>query len=224
MIDVFHNIPVLYEDNHLLVVDKPAGLLVQEDHTGAQDLLTVLKEYLRYKYDKPGNVFLALVHRLDRPVSGVMILAKTSKCASRLSDQIRRRTVSKLYQAVVEGKTFDNPSVVHYLIKDHKNNKTIAFDTDGPERKLAKLSYTTLKSLDTLSLVNVNLITGRPHQIRVQLAAIGHPLWGDRKYGTPQKGSVALRCVKMEINHPTKNVRMTFEARLPDTSPWNWFT
>lgn len=224
MIDVFHNIPILYDDNHLLVVDKPAGLLVQEDYTGAADLLTIMKEYLKYKYNKPGNVFLALVHRLDRPVSGVMVLAKTSKSASRLSDQIRRRTVTKKYLAVVSGQPVSQDLVIHYLSEADEFNKMVAYSDDGPNRKIAKLGFHVVQSNRDFSLVSVNLITGRPHQIRVQFAALGHPLWGDRKYGEPQKGSVALRCTEMVIEHPTKKENMEFKADLPEIAPWNYFT
>lgn len=224
MIDVFHNIPVLYDDNHLLVVDKPAGLLVQEDRTKDPDLLTIMKEYLRYKYDKPGNVFLALVHRLDRPVSGVIVLAKTSKAASRLSEQIRKRSVSKMYQAIVKGNPGNNSSLVHYLSATDKFNVMKAYQKPGNDRQYSELGFETIKTRADWSLVNINLITGRSHQIRVQMSAIGHPLWGDRKYGKPANGDIALRCVSMEINHPTKKDCLLFESELPDHEPWTNFT
>lgn len=224
MIDIFHNIPILYDDNHLLVVDKPAGLLVQEDRTRDPDLLTIMKEYLKYKYDKPGNVFLALVHRLDRPVSGVIVLAKTSKAASRLSDQIRKRTVTKLYQAVVLGNPGAQESLIHYLSETDTFNVMKAYDKPGPDRQYSELGYETIQTQKDLSLVNVNLITGRSHQIRVQMAKIGHPLWGDRKYGKSTEGNIALRCVTMGVEHPTQKEALSFEAPIPADIPWNYFT
>lgn len=220
------NIPIIYEDNHLLVIDKPAGLLSQEDHTGDPDVLNLCKAYIKKKYNKPGDVFLGLVHRLDRPVSGVMVLARTSKAASRLSYQIRKRTVNKTYWAFLQGHAPVFGELVHFLEKDNKSNIVKAYKSPKGKAKESRLKYITLKTGSNYSVVEVDLITGRPHQIRVQFAKEGFPLWGDHKYGDPQKAQgkdIALRAVKLELEHPTKKELMIFKAPKPTGQPWNIF-
>ena len=169
---------VIYEDNHIIVVEKLHNVLVQADDTNDLDMLTLIKKYLKEKYNKPGNVYLGLVHRLDRPVGGIMVLAKTSKAASRLSDSIRRHNFQKTYLAVVCGSLSGSGTFVNYLEKENKTNTSYV----SKNGKYAKLEYEALDSKDNLTLVKINLITGRSHQIRVQFASRNLPLWGDQKY------------------------------------------
>ena len=203
---------VIYEDNHLLVVEKPVNILSQGDNTNDDDMVNLLKKYLKEKYNKPGNVFVGLVHRLDRPVGGIMVFAKTSKAASRLSEQVRNKTFKKTYKAVLHGemkKKQDNLS--DYLYKDKKTNM---------------LSYKTLASNNGFSLVEIDLQTGRPHQIRVQFSSRNHPLYGDQRYGknVNKKGQqIALWSYKIEIEHPTKKEKMEFVCEPPNKYPWNMF-
>lgn len=220
------NIPVIYEDNHLLVIDKPAGVLSQEDRTGKPDVLSLCKQYLKKKYNKPGEVFLGLVHRLDQPVSGVMALARTTKAASRLSEQVRNRSIQKNYWALVYGITPTEGELKHYLLKDSKTNMVRAFSSKKGKAKEARLTFTTLKQSAHYSLIEITLITGRPHQIRVQFAKAGFPLWGDYKYGSPDQGkgkTLALRAVRLTLIHPTKKEEMKLEVGVPDAQPWNIF-
>ena len=173
------DVPILYEDNHLLLVQKPVNIPVQEDQSGDKDLLTYLKEDIKYRYQKPGNVYLGLVHRLDRPVGGTMVFAKTSKVASRLSDQVRRNAMERTYLAVVNGKPGQASNrLVDYLYKNRQKNKVSIISDHHKEGKKAVLDYSVSASKDGLSLVSVQLQTGRPHQIRVQLAGLGTPIWG----------------------------------------------
>lgn len=177
-------IPILYEDNHLLLVQKPVNVPVQGDHTGDDDLLSMLKRDLKVRYQKPGNVYLGLVHRLDRPVGGVMVFAKTSKAASRLSDAVRQRAIKRGYLAVVRGAPPQEQGVLeHYLVKDSRENKVYAVPPQHKNAKKAVLQYKTIARRKNLSLLYVELHTGRPHQIRVQLSSVGCPLYGDQKYG-----------------------------------------
>ncbi len=220
------NIPIIFEDNHLLVIDKPAGVLSQEDHTGDPDVLNLCKAYIKKEYNKPGNVYLGLVHRLDRPVSGVMVLAKTSKAASRLSYQIRKRTMKKTYWALVHGKAPVYGEHVHFLDKDKRTNTVKAYKSPKGKAKESRLKFITIKQNANFSVVEVDLITGRPHQIRVQFAKEGTPLWGDHKYGNPEESQgkdIALRAVKLELEHPTLKELMTFKAPKPTGQPWNKF-
>ena len=220
------NIPIIYEDNHLLVIDKPAGVLSQEDSTGAPDVLTLCKRYIKKKYNKPGDVWLGLVHRLDRPVSGLMVLARTSKAASRLSEQIRNNRIDKTYWALVEGMTQMEKTLVHYLEKDKRSNHVTAYKSKKGRAKKAELAFKTLKQSAHYSLIEVDLRTGRPHQIRVQMAKEGYPLWGDYRYGETgsKKGKdLGLRAVKLSFDHPTIKKRMFFEAKVPNLQPWNFF-
>ncbi len=220
------DIPIIYEDNHLLVIDKPAGVLSQEDHTNDPDVLTLCKKYIKKKYNKPGNVWLGLVHRLDRPVSGLMVLAKTSKAASRLSEQVRNHTINKVYWALVYGMTKESDTLIHYLEKDPKSNTVKAYGSKKGRAKKAELSFETVKQSAHYSVIKVDLKTGRPHQIRVQLNKIGHPIWGDYKYAEQDSGpgkSLALRAMKLEFQHPTKGEILRFEAPKPRKQPWDNF-
>lgn len=215
------DIPIIYEDNHLLVIHKPAGLLSQEDHTGRPDALSLCKAYIKKEYNKPGNVFLGLLHRLDKPVSGVMVFAKTSKAASRVSEQIRSRKVRKKYRAVVSGNPPPNGVLEHHLVKDEAKNIVKVEDQPTRKSKPAKLSFTKIMDKRLLSLVEINLETGRSHQIRVQFAKIGSPIWGDKRYGKHQQsGTIALHAHSFRLHHPTLKEKMTFKADLPNTNPW----
>ena len=216
--------PILYEDNHLLVVSKPAGVLSQEDRSGRPDILTIAKTFIKERDEKPGNVFMGLVHRLDRNVSGVMVLAKTSKAASRLSDQIRRRVVKKVYLAVVEGVPAPSATLVDFLHKDSAANRVEVVSESSPGAKRAELLYRRVASAEQLSLLEVTLVTGRPHQIRVQLANARHPLAGDAKYGSRYTCKLALLSYRFELEHPTRKESMQFEAPVPQTWPWSLFT
>lgn len=213
-------INIIYEDNHLLVVEKPINIPVQGDSSGDKDLLTILKEYLKEKYNKPGNVYLGLVHRLDRPVGGVMVFAKTSKAASRLSEQVRSNVLKKTYLAVVCDKVNEKDVLIDRLLKDHKNNIVKVSD----EGKLSELSYELVGYKDGLSLVKINLKTGRSHQIRVQFSSRGFPLYGDQKYNnnTP-KDQIALFASELEFIHPVSKEKMVFELEKPSRYPFNLF-
>ena len=220
------DISIIYEDNHLLVIDKPAGVLSQEDHSGDPDVLTLCKKYIKREYKKPGNVWLGLVHRLDRPVSGAMVLAKTSKAASRLSEQIRNHELKKTYWALVYGMTPAESTLVHYLEKDERNNTVKAYNSKKGSGKRAELFFKTIKQSAHYSVVEVDLKTGRPHQIRVQMAKIGHPIWGDYKYAEEDTGPgkiLALRSVQISFKHPTKDEILTLDAPKPHQQPWDNF-
>ncbi|RHW40449.1 RNA pseudouridine synthase [Neobacillus notoginsengisoli] len=219
------NIPILFEDNHLLLVEKPINVPVQEDSSGDLDLLTALKDDLKLRYQKPGNVYLGLVHRLDRPVGGVMVFAKTSKAASRLSDMIRRHVIERKYLAVVHGTpNKKRAQLVHYLHKDHRKNKVSAVSPDHPNAKKAVLEYEVLASKKGFSLLSVNLHTGRPHQIRVQLSTIGHPIFGDQKYGehlTKPGQQIALWAHSIHFEHPVGKEPIEVYSIPPVNDPWD---
>lgn len=219
------DIQIIFEDNHLLVVNKPPGILSQEDHTERHDLLNICKKYIKKKFNKPGNVFLGLLHRLDRPVGGVMVFAKTSKAASRISEQIRDRKVKKRYRAIVVGNPPPNGVLEHHLVKNEKKNIVHVVSNPTRQSRLAKLSFTVMTRAQNLALVDINLETGRAHQIRVQFAEIGAPVWGDKRYGTPvESGFIALHAYSFKLEHPTLKEKMTFKAKLPDSNPWNQLT
>lgn len=221
-------VPILYEDNHLLLVEKPVNIPVQADSSGDLDLLTLLKEDIRVRYQKPGNVYLGLVHRLDRPVGGAMVFAKTSKAASRLSDMIRRQTIERNYLTVVHGTPKQKKGeLVHYLYKDKKKNKVFSVEPNHRESKKAILDYEVLASKDGLSLLSVNLHTGRSHQIRVQLATMGHPLFGDQKYGQHVNKvgqQIALWAYTLRLEHPVKKEPIEVRSIPPHEHPWNLWT
>lgn len=205
-----NKINVLYEDNHIIVVEKPVNMLVQADDTKDLDLLTMIKDYIKEKYNKPGNVYLGLVHRLDRPVGGVMVFARTSKAASRLSNEVRERSIKKTYLAVVHGKTKDHDRLVDYISKDNKTNNAYIDKKSGKE---SILEYDTLKydKKNDLSLIKVNLKTGRHHQIRLQMSNSGYPLYGDQRYGLQDKKQIALYAYKLEFFHPVTHELMSFK-------------
>jgi len=214
-------INILFEDNHLLVVEKPINVPVCEDESKDEDLLNKLKKYLKEKYNKPGNVYLGLVHRLDRPVGGVMVFAKTSKAASRLSEQVRTNKLNKTYHAVVLGKVNDYELLKDKLLKDSKTNIT-KVDKNGKE---AILEYNLVGYKDNLSLVKINLKTGRSHQIRVQFSSRNHPLYGDQKYNKTAKvgEQIALFASSLSFLHPVSKEVMTFSLDLPNRYPFNIF-
>lgn len=217
---------ILFEDNHLLVVHKPANMPVQADSSNDPDLQNVLKTYLIEKYNKPGDAFLGIVHRLDRPTTGIMLFAKTSKAASRLSDQFRRRNIKKTYWAVVEGEPPLRGSLNDYLWKNKDSNVVLVKDKNQPQAKSAILSYKNMGFKDGLSLLEIELETGRSHQIRVQFSNAGFPLWGDYKYGStkqPQNRILALLACQIGFNHPTQKNFMQFTTKLPTEYPWNLF-
>ncbi len=214
-------INILYEDNHLLVVEKPINILVQEDNTKDLDLLTILKNYLKEAYNKPGNVYLGLVHRLDRVVGGVMVFAKTSKSASRLSKQISNHQVKKTYYAVVCGSLKKGGKLENYLLKNEKTNTSIVSD----KGKLAVLNYQVLDIKNNYSLVKINLETGRHHQIRVQFSHLGFPLYGDARYNKNYKNGeqIALFAKELSFYHPITKELLTFSLELPNCYPYTMF-
>lgn len=215
---------VIYEDNHIIVVEKIPNIPSQSDKTGDIDMLTMVKQYIKEKYNKPGNVYLGLVHRLDRPVGGIMIFAKTSKAASRLSEQVREKVFKKKYLAVVDGKIENKSGTLEdYLYKDERNNISKVVNKNKKNAKFAKLDYEVIKydEVKNLSLVKVNLHTGRHHQIRVQLSNFGHSIFGDQKYGTRGQGKqIALWAYELTINHPITKEEMTFKDLPESVGTW----
>lgn len=212
---------ILYEDNHIIVVEKKINIPVQEDESKDEDLLTIIKKYIKDKYNKPGNVYLGLVHRLDRPVGGIMVFAKTSKAASRLSDQVRTHQISKKYYAIVEGKLNKEGILKDKLLKDTKTN-IVRVDKNGKD---SELSYKLVNTKDNLNLVDIDLKTGRSHQIRVQFSSRNNPLYGDQKYNKGAKvgEQIALFAYQLSFYHPTTKELMTFKLPLPNRYPFNIF-
>ena len=220
---VMNKLNILYEDNHIIVVEKPFNILSQADNTGDKDMLTIIKEYIKEKYNKPGNVYLGLVHRLDRPVGGVMVFAKTSKAAGRLSDQIRKNEFGKTYLAVVHGIIKEKEGTYKDYLKKCDNGNTVV--TNSKDGKLSILNY---KVVDINyekkeTLVEIKLETGRHHQIRVQFASRGYPLCGDQRYGKMDNTQIALFAYKLEFTHPVKKERMNFSLCKPNLQYWNDF-
>lgn len=217
-------VAILFEDNHLLIVEKPVNVPVQEDRSGDLDLLNILKEDIKIRYDKPGNVYLGLVHRLDRPVGGAILFAKTSKAASRLSDMLRRHAMERKYLAVVHGRPAERKGqLVNYLYKDKRKNQVYVCQAHHPEAKKAILDYEVIQSKEGYSLLSVALQTGRPHQIRVQLAEMGHPLFGDQKYGDHinKKGQqLALWAHTLSFEHPVRKEPIDIQSTPPKEFPW----
>lgn len=225
--DTDPNIPIVYEDDHLMVINKPHNLLSQEDHTGDPDVLRLCKRYLSQSHKGSGGNYLGLVQRLDRPVGGLMMLAKHSRAAQELSRQIRDRLVQKTYLTVVHGNPPANGVLTHYLLKDRRDNVVQTVSAENKQAKKAVLSFARLQHSEHLSLLSVHLQTGRPHQIRVQLSAEGYPIWGDYKYGTqhkPDGRTIALRATELIFEHPKTKKEMRFELLPPDQDPWNRFT
>lgn len=216
---------VLYEDNHIIVVNKDSGEIVQGDKTGDTPLSETVKEYIKVKYNKPGNVFLGVVHRLDRPVSGVVVFARTSKALSRLNEMFRKGDVHKTYLALTAGrppKTMD--ILTGWLVRNEKQNKSYCYDHEVPGSKKAVLCYKEAGHTDNYTLLEVELKTGRHHQIRCQLASIGCPIKGDLKYGARRSnpdGSISLVSANITFVHPVSKQPMSFDAILPDEPLWS---
>ncbi len=221
-----NEIKILFEDNHLIVAVKPPNVPTQEDSSKDSDFLSQIKEYIKEKYQKPGNVFLGLLHRLDRPVGGVMVFAKTSKAAGRLSEIIRTRNFTKSYIAVVHGTLSRKQGELHnFLVKDEKANTSKVVLSTHQGAKEAKLEYQVMAMKESFSLVKIKLITGRHHQIRVQFAEFGHPIVGDQRYGknTDSGIQIALFAEFISFTHPVLNTEISFSALPADIFPWNLF-
>ena len=212
-------INIIYEDNHLLVVEKKPNIPVQADDSKDEDLLTILKKYIKEKYNKPGNVYLGLVHRLDRMTSGIMVFGKTSKASSRLSEEIRKHFFSKKYYAIVKGDLVDENELVDYLYKDEKTGISCVNNQLGKE---AKLKYKVIKRIGNFCLVDVELITGRHHQIRVQFSSRGNPILGDALYDKKYDGNLYLHAYSLSFNHPVTKERLEFNLN-PTGGKWNEF-
>ena len=221
----YKDLEILFEDNHVIVVVKPANIPSQEDKTGDKDMLTLIKEYIKEKYNKPGNVYLGLVHRLDRPVGGIMIFAKTSKAASRLSEEVRSKSMQKHYLAIVNGKMEkEKDTLVDYLWKDEKKNTSYVVKEGKKNSKMAELDYEVLKydKSEDLSLVKIDLHTGRHHQIRVQFSSRMHALYGDNKYHGRGAGTgICLWAYKLSFKHPVSKEEMTFEKYPEKSGMWS---
>ncbi len=218
---------VVYEDNHLIIVNKTASEIVQGDKTGDTPLSETVKRYLKEKYHKPGNVFIGVTHRLDRPVSGLVVLAKTGKALARLNEMFRTGGVRKTYLAIVKNRPPAEEGVLtHYLTRNEKQNKSYASDTEKPGSKRAVLHYRILSRSDNYYLLEVDLKTGRHHQIRCQLARIGCPIKGDLKYGFPRSnpdGSICLHARRVCFEHPVSHKLIEVEAPLPENNLWKAF-
>ena len=218
---------ILHEDNHIIVVLKPQNIPSCEDESKDRDMLTIIKDYIKVKYDKPGNVYLGLVHRLDRPTGGVMVFAKSSKAAARLSEQIKNGDFEKRYFAVVVGAPKEEKATLtHYMKKNAINNMVYICPPTVSGAKFAELEYQLVEKTESLSLVDVRLHTGRSHQIRVQMNAIGTPIYGDMRYGGEKavKGNLALWAYYLSFTHPVSKERMVFRVQPPkDLSPWTNF-
>ena len=215
---------VVYEDNHIIVVNKTASEIVQADKTGDTPLSETVKQYLKEKYQKPGNVFLGVTHRLDRPVSGLVIFAKTSKALTRLNEMFRTSEVKKTYWAVV--KNAPEGELVHFLVRNEKQNKSYAYDKEVPNSKKAILHYRLIGHSENYYLLEVDLKTGRHHQIRCQLAKMGCPIKGDLKYGSPRSnpdGSICLHARRVRFVHPVSKELIELEAPLPEGNLWKGF-
>ena len=218
---------VIYEDNHLLIIDKPAGLLVQGDKTGDYTIVDLYKKYLKDTYKKPGNIFLGLVHRIDRPVSGLVVLAKTSKALERMTKLFQQREISKTYWAMVKNRPpEEEATLTHWLFKDHQKNIVRIHKSDKKGAKKATLNYHLLGRIGEYYLLKVNPLTGRPHQIRAQLAAIGCPIVGDIKYGFPvvnRNGNIQLHAQALSFLHPVKKEMIKVVSRPVNDEMWKLF-
>ena len=218
---------VLYEDNHIIVVNKKSGEIVQGDKTGDVPLSDIVKTWIKDKYGKEGNVFLGVVHRLDRPVQGVVVFAKTSKALTRLNDMFRKAYVHKTYWAITQNKPKEiEGTLTHWLVRNEKQNKSYAYDTEKPNSKKAVLHYKMLAESERYYLIEVNLMTGRHHQIRCQLAKLGCPIKGDLKYGAKRSnpdGSISLLARRVEFLHPVSKKQIEIVAPLPEENLWQSF-
>lgn len=215
---------VLYEDNHIIIVSKRAGEIVQGDKTGDVPLLDIVKQYVAERYNKPGNVFLGLVHRLDRPVSGIVLFARTSKALSRLSELFRTRALRKVYWAIVANEPAQpEGTLTHWLTRNEKTNTARAYDREVPGSKKAVLDYKVVARSDRYYLLQIELHTGRHHQIRCQLAKMGCPIKGDLKYGAPRSnpdGSISLHARLLEFEHPVSHIPISVTAPVPEDKLW----
>jgi 23S rRNA pseudouridine1911/1915/1917 synthase len=215
---------VLYEDNHIIIVNKASGEIVQGDKTGDTPLVETVRAYIKEKYNKPGNVFCGLTHRLDRPVSGVVIFAKTSKALERINNMLKNHEIKKTYWAIVKNTPKQaSGTLVNYLVRNEKQNKSYAYNTEKPNSKRAELNYQIIGQSDRYTLLEVNLITGRHHQIRCQLAAMGCPIKGDLKYGFDRSnpdGSISLHARSVEFTHPVSKELIHVEAPTPVDNLW----
>ena len=221
------DLSVIYEDNHILVVNKSAGLLVQGDQTGDKSLVDVGKRYIKYKYQKPGDAFLGLVHRIDRPTTGVIVLARTSKALTRLNKQFKDRVPKKIYRAIVSGNPKSSARLEHYLKKNRSQNKSFHYPKNTPSTKHAILHYWYVMKLKSYHVLEIELETGRHHQIRAQLAAEGLHIKGDLKYGAKRpnpNGSIHLHARSLQFVHPITKVEMKFIASYPNDVIWNALT
>ncbi len=218
---------ILLEDNHLLVVNKLPSEIVQGDKTGDEPLSESIKKFLKIKYNKPGNVFLGVVHRIDRPVSGAVLFAKTSKALTRLNKLVKERKLKKTYWAIVKNPPPDERGTLkHYLVRNTRKNKSFAYDKPVDNAKEAILKYKVLGSSNDYYLLEIDLLTGRHHQIRAQLSAIGCPIKGDLKYGFPRSNkdaSISLHARKLEFIHPVKKENIVITAPPPEDNLWNYF-
>jgi len=219
------NLDVIYEDNHIIAVNKRAGDIVQGDQTGDEPLSEIVKKYIAKKYNKPGAVFLGVVHRLDRPTTGVIVFARTSKALTRLNKAFAEKQTNKTYWAMISGDLQkEEATLEHYLVRNPKQNKSYAHIKEVPNSKKASLSYQVLKKLDNFSLLEIDLHTGRHHQIRAQLSKIGCTIKGDLKYGAKRSnpnGGIHLHARKLVLTHPVKKEPLTLIASLPDDKLWD---
>ena len=215
---------VVYEDNHIIIVSKQSGEIVQGDKTGDRPLSDIVKDYIKEKYQKPGAVFLGVVHRLDRPVSGLVVFARTSKALTRLNKMFAEGEVHKTYWAITKNTPRDSEgTLTHWLVRNEKQNKSYAYTSEKPNSKKAILKYRMIGHSDNYTLLEVNLMTGRHHQIRCQLAAMGCPIKGDLKYGAPRSnhdGSISLMSRSVEFIHPVSKEKIVVEAPLPQDPLW----
>ncbi len=218
---------VLYEDNHIIVVNKESGEIVQGDKTGDVPLSDIVKDWIKKKYNKPGNVFLGVVHRLDRPVQGVVVFAKTSKALSRLNEMFKTSDVHKTYWAITANRPdVEEATLTHWIVRNEKQNKSYAYDVEKPNSKKAMLHYKLIGASERYNLIEVKLMTGRHHQIRCQLSKIGCPIKGDLKYGAKRSnadGSISLLARKVEFVHPVSKQPISVQAPLPKDNLWNTF-
>ncbi len=219
------NLQILHEDNHIIVINKRVGDLVQGDKTGDKPLSDIVKEYIKEKYEKPGEVFLGVVHRLDRPTTGIVVFAKTSKALTRLNELFSNRETQKTYWAIVKNKPPKNEdNLIHYLKRNEKNNTSKAHLKEVPESKKASLDYKIIKELNNYFALEINLHTGRHHQIRAQLQAIGSPIKGDLKYGFDRSnpdGGIHLHARKLVFIHPVSKIEIALLAPTPNDVVWN---
>jgi len=223
-----NNLQIIHEDNHIIVVNKRVGDIVQGDKTGDKPLSDVVKEYIKEKYNKPGEVFLGVVHRLDRPTTGIVVFARTSKALTRLNELFKNRETKKIYWAIIKNKPPKiEGKLIHYLKRNEKNNTSKAHINEVPDSKIASLDYKVFQELNNYFAVEINLHTGRHHQIRAQLSAINSPIKGDLKYGFDRSnpdGGIHLHARQLEFIHPVTKNEINIIAKVPDDSLWNALT